>query len=217
MLTQDDFVAPNMSGEGNLQRSSWKAEAIRRGDLKISGPIPITEDLPLNEEEEKEYAEKQNPESAPSPPEEPTEQIQQPPPPPPSQAPPPPPPLAPPVIEDEPSHQNTVQAEEQPQAQEEHHQELPQRTSPPGKRETGETHRRSATEPVAYSSPSPFPSIPESSSKTTPKKKRKSGLRNVFRKMFGRRSRDGSRDEEEETKHRGHSHHASVRAFKREL
>jgi hypothetical protein len=60
-------VATNMSVEADLQRSSWKAEAIRRGDLKISGPIPITEDMPLNEEEEQEFAEKNKAEVTPLP------------------------------------------------------------------------------------------------------------------------------------------------------
>ncbi|KAJ4366707.1 hypothetical protein N0V95_000035 [Ascochyta clinopodiicola] len=50
-----------MSAQGNLQRprsASWKVEAIRRGNLKISGPIPIEEDTPLNDEEEREFAER---------------------------------------------------------------------------------------------------------------------------------------------------------------
>src|SRR5690348_12790003 len=56
MLTREGFIAVDMSGQSLLRRSSWKAEAIRRGDLKISGPIPITEDMPLSEEEEKQFA-----------------------------------------------------------------------------------------------------------------------------------------------------------------
>jgi hypothetical protein len=41
MLTREGFVATDMSAPTVLQRSSWKAEAIRKGNLKISGPIPI--------------------------------------------------------------------------------------------------------------------------------------------------------------------------------
>jgi hypothetical protein len=58
MLQREGFVVADMSASTPLQRSSWKAEAIRRGNLKISGPIPITEDMPLNEEEEEEFAQR---------------------------------------------------------------------------------------------------------------------------------------------------------------
>lgn len=196
MLTQDDFVAPNMSGESHLQRSSWKAEAIRRGDLKISGPIPITEDIPLNEEEEREYAEKHKPEAPPEP-DAPADHVEHK----------PDPPQAPPAPEHPQGDGTSVEGQSQPR--EEQH-ELRHKKSSSDMRETGEMQRRSFTEPVSYSTPSPFPSIPESSAKTTPKKKRKSGLRHVFRKMFGRRSRSEPPEEADEGRHRGHSHHASV-------
>lgn len=199
MLTQEDFLAPNMSGEGTLQRSSWKAEAIRRGDLKISGPIPITEDMPLNEDEEREYAEKHRTESSPQPQDAVPPQPQYPPDPPP----------APPSVHDETEQQpNHVEAE--PQIHEDLH-ELRHKKSSSGVRETSEMQHRSSVEPAPYSSPSPFPSIPESSSKTSPnKKKRKSGLRNVFRKMFGRRSREEHHEEEGDATHKGHGHTVSV-------
>ncbi|KAF2686721.1 hypothetical protein K458DRAFT_402285 [Lentithecium fluviatile CBS 122367] len=188
-----------MSGEANLQRSSWKAEAIRRGDLKISGPIPITEDMPLNEEEEQEYAEKQKGELSPLPQDltvenEPPQQPQAP-----SHAPPPVP---------EEHTQTTEQVEERPPTRQEQH-EAPQKKSPSPIRVTSETQRRTTMEPISYSTPSPYPNRPDSSAKSTPKKKRKSGLRHVFRKMFGKKHRDEAPDDEPEPVHRGHSHHAS--------
>lgn len=204
MLTQEDFLAPNMSVEANLQRSSWKAEAIRRGDLKISGPIPITEDMPLNEEEEQEYAEKNKTELSPLPQDTAVEKDEPQQPQAPSNA-----PL--PVSEE--SHQNDNQVEERPQTREGQH-EIRHRKSASPLRETSEMHRRTITEPISYSTPSPYPTRPDSSAKSTPKKKRKSGLRHVFRKMFGKKSRDESLNEEPGPIHRGHSHHASVSALK---
>jgi hypothetical protein len=206
MLTQEDFVAPNMNVDASLDRSSWKAEAIRRGDLKISGPIPITEDMPLNDEEEQEYAEKSKTE-VPPPLQDTTlgkDQPQQP------QARSDTPPTVP-----ETSHQNAVQSEERPQTREEK-RELPYRKSPSPLREPIEGHRRTTTEPISYSTPSPYLTRPDSSAKSTPKKKRKSGLRNVIRKMFGKKSKDELLDEEPEPTHRGHSHHVSVSIYKLE-
>jgi len=189
MLAQEDFLAPNMSAESSLQRSSWKAEAIRRGDLKISGPIPITEDVPLNDFEEKEYAAKQAAllQAPPqhSPPEH-TERLPDPPtvPPPPSPA----------VQEEAPQHVS-AQKDDPPHPLDSH-VELPQSNPPVAMHEPVERHRRSATEPTLHSTPSPFQSIPETPTRSSTKKKRKSGLRNVFRKMFGRRSRDDSLEDE---------------------
>jgi hypothetical protein len=207
MLTQEDFVASNMSGEASLHRSSWKAEAIRRGDLKISGPIPITEDMPLNEEEEQEYAEKHKSETSPLPQDLKAEEAQLEP-----QA----PTHAPPPVPEE-SHQDVDrQAEhdvERPQTSEEQRSTQPTKSgSPP--RDTSETDRRTITEPISYSTPSPYPNRPDSSVRTTPRKKRKSGLRNVFRKMFGKRSKDEEPDEAPETVPRGHIHTTSVRPMK---
>jgi hypothetical protein len=207
MLTQEDFVASNMSGEASLHRSSWKAEAIRRGDLKISGPIPITEDMPLNEEEEQEYAEKHKSETSPLPQESKAEEAQLEP-----QA----PTHAPPPVPEE-SHQDVDRevehVHERPQTSDEQCSTQPTKMgSPP--RDTSETHRRTITEPLPYSTPSPYPNRPDSSVRTTPRKKRKSGLRNVFRKMFGKRSKDEETDGAPETVPRGHIHTASVRPVK---
>jgi hypothetical protein len=206
MLTQEDFVASNMSAEANLHRSSWKAEAIRRGDLKISGPIPITEDMPLNEEEEHEYAKKTGSETSPLP-QESTVEEEQFRPQVPAHAP-------PPVLEE--LRQEANQVEERPQTREEQH-ELRQQKSASPPRATSDSHRRTITEPISYSTPSPYPSRPDSSAKTTSKKKRKSGLRHVFRKMFGKKSKDEELDEAPEPAHRGHSHHSSVSAMRLDL
>ncbi|KAF2014893.1 hypothetical protein BU24DRAFT_223260 [Aaosphaeria arxii CBS 175.79] len=214
MLTNDGFVASNMSGEGSLQRSSWKADAIRRGDLKISGPIPITEETPLSEDEEREFAEahkaKESPPSNDVLPKSPL----------PQQA------IAEPRVHPNPQpsvhneslhatisdlgdgHASTLQTHNS------NSNELPeQRTTPISGRGTSNAQRQSSVEPTYYSTPSPFPSIPgETSPKmTAAKKKRKSGLRNVFRKMFGRKSRDEHDhiEEEEEDTSRRHTYHRS--------
>lgn len=196
MLTHDDFVAPNMSGEGHLRPSSWKAEAIRRGDLKISGPFPIAEDTPLSEEEEREYAEKHSIDPLPLPPDASSQPPQQPPPPPPQ-----------PSAQNGTVHPASDQVETQSQPRE-GDRELSQKTSTPTVGEKVEMQKRTSPEPVTHSSPSPFPSLPDSSTKSPPRKKRKSGLRNVFRKMFGRRSREDAR--EQETPLSRHGHHRSV-------
>ncbi|KAF2659815.1 hypothetical protein K491DRAFT_675319 [Lophiostoma macrostomum CBS 122681] len=176
MLAQDN-VTPIPSGEGSLHRSSWKAEAIRRGNLKISGPFPITEETPLNEEEEKEYAEKGNL-SPPPPPamEDHPHPVQ------------PPPPIPPPngILHPAPTQ---AEAEAPPQLSQDN-RKLERKVSSAGVREANDVQKRNAPTPAPHSTPSPFPSIPESSTNGTPKKKRKSGLRNVFRKMFGRKSRE---------------------------
>lgn len=185
MLIQDDSTRPNMSAaaslQGNLQRSSWKAEAIRRGDLKISGPIPLTEDMPLNEEEEEEF--EKHGKLSPSPQQDtsvyqPTQHNPDPP-----QVPSP----APGVARTETHPQASAQPEETLQ------QEARSRISPPMQlsvpmQTTPERHRRSATEPISISSP--IPPTPETPTQTSTRRKRKSGLRNVFRKMFGRKGKD---------------------------
>jgi hypothetical protein len=192
-------VAAEMSGQSNLERSSWKADAIRKGNLKISGPIPITEDTPLNDEEEKEFAETGALQSPRQPPPDELDQLDSRP-----QTPPQPehpPPKVPmeraslmshPV--DDQVHQEIMQVRE------------PSR-SPPRPRQIPEPARDSVVESTSYSQ-NGFRSTPESATKIAQKKKRKSGLRNVFRKMFGRKSKD--EPEEEGTAHRGHSYHHSV-------
>lgn len=207
MLTHDDSITPNMSVETNpLRRSSWKAEAIRRGDLKISGPIPITEEMPLNEEEEREF--EKHGTLSPSPPQDdpvvpPTQHFPDPP-----QVPPPAPPVAP-LLSQSPT---SVLPEEQPEDNTEH------RTSPPSQlsvpmQTTPERHRRSATEPISIASP--LPPSPETPTRASTRKKRKSGLRNVFRKMFGRKSRGESDEDDAQSVQRSQtqrqSHRASVR------
>jgi hypothetical protein len=195
MLAQD-AVTPIPSGEDSLRRSSWKAEAIRRGNLKISGPFPITEETPLNEDEEKEYAEK----GSLSPPPPPAMEDH----PHPTQ-PPPSIPLANGTLH---PVSDEVEAQSQPSQD---NRKLERKASSSAVRETRDTPKRSAPTPAPYSTPSPFPSIPESSTNGTPKRKRKSGLRNVFRKMFGRKSREAqSSAHDEEVPVSRHGHHRSV-------
>jgi hypothetical protein len=202
MLQREGFVVADMSASTPLQRSSWKAEAIRKGNLKISGPIPITEDMPLNEEEEKEYAERAAQDGSLQPQdaheqhrERPVTPLR---------------PLQPsPSVPDYASALRSNPVAEQPQQEEEVHERQPSR-SPPKMRQVNEVQRESIVQPNAQPSPTPFRSTPESTSKAAQKKKRKSGIRNVFRKMFGRKGRDGIEDLEEEPVHRGHSYHKSV-------
>jgi hypothetical protein len=197
MLTQEGFVAANMSGQ-KLQRSSWKAEAIRKGNLKISGPIPIKEDTPLNEEEELEFAETGALQS-PSQPQDELDQLHA-------------RPQTPPQIERplsnlplEPASLTSHPIDDE--VQREISQERQPSRSPPKPRQMTEITRESIIEPPP-STPTPFRSTPESATNAAQKKKRKSGLRNVFRKMFGRKGRE--EPEEEETTRRGHSYHHSV-------
>ncbi|KAF2005553.1 hypothetical protein P154DRAFT_570849 [Amniculicola lignicola CBS 123094] len=202
MLTQDDFGLANMSGEKTpLRRSSWKAEAIRRGDLKISGPFPITEETPLSEEEEKEFAEKHNSREEPPLQEQALEKEMQP-------------------LESRPAPQSTNDEEETPHSPvhgeaweppREQHEEVQAEGEPVAVRETTELQTRSSPEPVSHTAPSPFPSLQDSSAKTTPtKKKRQSGLRNVFRKMFGRKAKSQEREQiREESPVRRHGYHRS--------
>jgi hypothetical protein len=201
MLTREGFVVADMSASTPLQRSSWKAEAIRKGNLKISGPIPITEDTPLNDEEEKEFAEKSAQEGTLQP-QDALEESQQPQTPPRSLQ-------SPTSIPEHPTalRSNPIEQQQQ-QIDEESHQRQPSR-SPPKAQHTNGVQRESVVQPTPVMSPTPFRSTPESTSKA--QKKRKSGLRNVFRKMFGRKSRDEAENIEEETAPRGHSYHHSVR------
>jgi hypothetical protein len=197
MLTREGFVAVDMSGQRNLQRSSWKAEAIRKGNLKISGPFPIMEDTPLNEAEEKEFEETGALQS-PSQPQDELEQLDSRP------QTPPQPQHAPPNVPLEPASLTSHPIDEQVQR---HVQEQQPSRSPPRSRQVEEIARESVIEPRPHT-PTPFRSTPESTTKSSQKKKRKSGLRNVFRKMFGRKDK-GSIEEEAEPR-RGHSYHHSV-------
>ncbi|RYN92401.1 hypothetical protein AA0119_g9999 [Alternaria tenuissima] len=185
-----------------LQRSSWKAEAIRRGNLKISGPIPITEDVPLNEEEEKEYAENGVLDRTLQPQDAPVDQYER------SQTPPRPLQSPPPVPEQHMSALRSNPIGEQTQRDDVVSERPISSRSPPQVRQLNEVQRESVVPSTSIASPTPFRSTPESASKAAQKKKRKSGLRNVFRKMFGRKSPDRE-DHEEEPMQRGHSYHHS--------
>jgi hypothetical protein len=99
--------------------------------------------------------------------------------------------------------------EHQAQRDEEAHQRQPSR-SPPKAQQANDAQRDSLVHQTPVMSPSPLRSTPESALKA--QKKRKSGIRNVFRKMFGRKSRDESEMVDEETAQRGHSYHRSVRS-----
>lgn len=160
---QETALVPTVSGQ--LERSSSKAEAIRRGDLKISGPIPLTE------EEEQDLAKRNT---------DPT-----------------------PQRTDSTStrnllHKKSINAGSHNTDPVETTSELQE--SPPGLRhkrsstgirDLSEMQRHSSLDLLAsHNSPSPFASASDSSAKMTPKKKRSSGLRNVFRKIFGRRSKE---------------------------
>jgi hypothetical protein len=206
MLQREGFVVADMSASTPLQRSSWKAEAIRRGNLKISGPIPITEDMPLNEEEEEEFAQRGALDGSLQPQDAQEQQRKRP-------ETPPGPTQPPPNVSEYVSALRSNPVVEHPQHEEEVHERQPSR-SPPKMRQVNEVQRESIIQPNARLSQTPFRSTPESTSKAAMKKKRKSGLRNVFRKMFGRKGRDEAEDQEEEPTHRGHSYHRSVRNLK---
>ena len=204
MLTREGFVAADMSGQSNLQRSSWKAEAIRRGNLKISGPIPITEDTPLNDEEEKEFAETGA--LSPGQPQGELDQLDQRP------QTPPQPEHTPPSIPLEPASLTSHPIEDQVQ-QREVLQEPQLSRSPPRPQQVNEMAPESVVEPTSYTPQPPLRATPDSATNAAQKKKRKSGLRNVFRKMFGRKSRD--EPEKGEPSRRGHTYHHSVSCIAR--
>ncbi|KAF1829623.1 hypothetical protein BDW02DRAFT_142664 [Decorospora gaudefroyi] len=201
MLQQEGFVVADMSASTPLQRSSWKAEAIRRGDLKISGPIPITEDMPLNDDEEKEYAERGALDSSLQQQGALEEQSQRP------ET--PPRPLQPPPTMAE--HMTALRSNPvgmQAQQDEDMRERQPS-TSPPKMRHVNQVQRESVAQSTPHTPSTPFRSTPESATKAVQKKKRKSGLRGVFRKMFGRKSRDEAEDHEDEIQYRGHNYHHS--------
>jgi hypothetical protein len=201
MLTREGFVAADMSAQNDLERSSWKAEAIRRGDLKISGPIPITEDMPLNEEEEKEFAETGLLLSPGQPQDELEVEEKRP-------QTPPQPQHVPPEVPEESAIQEIHHVEQQSLQPEIIHQRQPSR-SPLRMHQITGVPQESVAQSASYGPSTPLRSTPENAVKVAQRKKRKSGLRNVFRKMFGRKNRDEV--EEEESMRRGHSYDHSVR------
>lgn len=203
MLTREGFVVADMSASTPWQRSSWKAEAIRRGDLKISGPIPITEDMPLNDEEERDFAEKAGLNSPTQIQEDALETpVQRP-------ATPPQPSEPPPSITE---HMSALRSNpvDGPLQQREETSDWSPLVSPPRMRPVPETQPQSIVHSTEHPSPTPFRSTPESAGKAAQKNKRKSGLRNVFRKIFSRKSRDEADDLNETSAPRGHSYHHSV-------
>lgn len=208
MLQREGFVVANMSASASppslLHRSSWKAEAIRRGDLKISGPIPITEDTPLSDEEEKKYAENAARNEAIHPPDTPLQEQRQP-----SASPPRPLHSPPPPVSDHPMPLRSNLIADQSQ-QHEDAQEHPPSRSPLNMQPVTIIQRDSFVPQSALASPTPFRSSPESTAAKNIQKKRKSGLRNVFRKMFGKKNAEPEQRHEEETTRRGHSYHHSV-------
>lgn len=202
MLTREGFVAADMSVHTALQRSSWKAEAIRRGDLKISGPIPMTEQVPLNEDEEREFV--QNNASANA--EQPRDALGGKP----QQR-----PVTPPqplqvwsARPEQPSALRSNPVEDQKQLRTNDPAIRPT-TSSPMMRVGDNGQRESVLQSPSNPSPTPYRSTPESARKAAQKTKRKSGLRNVFRKMFGRKGREEMEEVTEETTYRGHSYHQS--------
>ncbi len=200
MLTREAILAVDMSVQRPLHRSSWKAEAIRRGDIKISGPIPIIQDVPLNDEEEAKFVEKTSFDDSFQRQEATEQQSQRPETPPvPSEV----PSRIPSALRSNPVEIHVPQEEEPPQPQ----REAP--TSPPQERQELEVRPASIMAEPA-SSPM-FAHTVEVTSKAAQKKKRKSGLRQVFRKMFGRKSRDESEVHQPATLRKGHGYHHSVR------
>lgn len=190
-----------------LPRSSWKAEAIRRGDLKISGPLPITEETPLSEEEERRFAQKSGLDASLQTPDVSGEQFHQP---------------ETPVQPEQPPASVAVQASalsSNPVDGHLPHQEdmlsrAPTNSPPRRRQEPEDVQRESIVRLVPLTTPSPFGTTPDSTLMTAQSKKRKSGLRGVFRKMFGRKVRDGTEIGEDEAVPRGHSYHHSVRDTK---
>lgn len=222
MHLRENSVAVRMSVQGNLQRprsASWKVEAIRRGDLKISGPIPIEEDTPLSDEEEREYAEKHGEKKSealdvPMPPPHTIRQVPN------SQA-----TLRPEDLTEETAMKTTSHDQDFARRELELHDQHPARSplrSPLGMHPTDGTfsgQRESVFQPRSHTPPTPFRATPESNSNSiaaanAKKQKRKSGIRGVFRKMFGRKDREESQERhverDVEPTRRGHSYHHSV-------
>jgi hypothetical protein len=226
MHLRENPAAVKMSVQGGVQRprsASWKVEAIRRGDLKISGPIPIEEDTPLSDEEEREFAERHGERRI-------EEALEV---------------LAPHehTIRQVPNSQATLRQEDstveiamktaskdQDYARQELelHDQHPARSplrSPLAMHPTDAGQRDSVFQPRSHTPPTPFRATPESTSHSNTvaakKQKRKSGIRGVFRKMFGRKDRDDSQDRNternEESVRRGHSYHHSVSYVKLEV
>lgn len=219
MHRRETSIALKMSVTGNLQRprsASWKVEAIRRGDLKISGPIPIEEDTPLSDEEEREFAERQgekgpdDDQDTPAPTQHTIRQVPN------SQA-----TLRQGNVTEDLAMKTTSHDQDFVRQEAELHDQHPARSplkSPLGMHPTDGMlagHRESVFQPRSHTPPTPFRATPESTTNSNAnanakKQKRKSGIRGVFRKMFGRKDREESQERSEEPVRRGHSYHHSV-------
>ncbi|KAF2502211.1 hypothetical protein BU16DRAFT_554284 [Lophium mytilinum] len=156
-----------------LERSSWKAGAIRRGQLKISGPIPLT-----TEEEDELLTAKRNTDPFPQR----ADSLS----------------AAQRLLHKKSLHADRAREETAPASDVQ--QQDTASPSPPALR-----HKRSSTairdisvmqrehpepnlsKPEQHRNPAPSPTADEMA---VPQKRRKSGLRSVFRKMFGRRGKD---------------------------
>lgn len=184
-----DLGASDMSVDRRLQRSSWKADAIRRGDIKISGPIPIAEETTQQVEEERD-TESGNlvPQSrlpdglsthAPQPPTEP---------------------------ENESMNSESVAIQTSDTTGNEVHR-LRHKVSSPSLRAVSESQPAPFSLQATFQPNStPISLMRRGSAVTEPKKKRKGSLRDVFRKVFGRKAR-----ESEDAQGPRHGYHRSVR------
>jgi hypothetical protein len=152
------------SGSRRLERSSWKAEAIRRGQLKISGPFP------LEEETSGPDVTRRHTDPFPSPIEEP------------------------PTQSDNQNQQNVspntdLDSNKATNVDELQNSQLPDaEDTATGMPDLEEKKHAPASVHLdtPKSSPSPFISDTEMQH---PRKKRRSGLRNVLRRMFSRKSK----------------------------
>ena len=229
MHLRENSAVVKMSVQDNLQRprsASWKVEAIRRGDLKISGPIPIEEDTPLSDEEEREHAERlgekrtKEMQNLRAPPQHTIRQVHN------SQG-----TLRQDDITEEIVMKTASHDQDMARQEAELHDQHPARSplrSPLGMHPTEgmfEAQRESILPPRSHTPSTPLRATPESTSQSNTaakKQKRKSGIRGVFRKMFGRKDREESQERnvernagrveerDEEHLHRGHSYHHSV-------
>jgi hypothetical protein len=169
-----------MTVPGNLHRSSSKVDAIRKGHLKISNPIPIDDDQQPHDHDVAHTTPDQSEDTQ-------TPHTTRPPP------------------KSHSSLHHTISTEA-PVSESRSHQD-----DHPAHREDAAdlTSSMAPNSVVPVPSPTAHRKTPEST--TTPtKKKRKSGLKNVFRKMFGKKDRDELPHVDEEPR-RGHSYHHSVR------
>jgi len=171
---QETALVPTVSGQ--LERSSSKAEAIRRGDLKISGPIPLTE--------EGQDLAKRNADPTPERTDSTSTRN---------------------LLHINAGSHNTDPVETTSELQESPPR-LRHKRSSTGIRDLSEMQRHTSLDLLAsHNSPSPFASASDSSAKMTPKKRRRSGLRNVFRKIFG-----GGKEEVKRDSAQKHGYHHSV-------